>query len=125
MVDEETDDQRVQVHNLLAQLREGSEYLENQKEALSRLWKGIEGKVVTFYETEPTESVKKVCGYHTDHTGLSCIFPLLCVTVTADINSWRPDRSSGKVKKWCNDSPPSFIYQGNLAIRSTLTTQIW
>ena len=63
MVDEETDDQGVQVHNLFAQLREGSEYLENQKEALSQLWDRFPGKVVTFYETEPTKSVKKVCRY--------------------------------------------------------------
>ena len=59
MVDEETDNQKVQV-NLLAQLREGSEYLENQKEALSHLWEGFRGKVVTFYETKQTKSVKKV-----------------------------------------------------------------
>ena len=61
-MDEETDDQGVQVHNLLAQLREGSEYLENQKEeGLRRLWKGFPGKVVTFYETKPTKSAQKVC----------------------------------------------------------------
>ena len=64
MVDEETEDQNFRVH-LLAQLKEGSEYLENQKEALSRLWEGFRGKVATFYETEPTISVKKVCRYHT------------------------------------------------------------
>ena len=78
MVDEETEDQNFRVH-LLAQLKEGSEYLENQKEALSRLWEGFRGKVATFYETEPTISVKKVCRYHTDHTVLSCIFLPLCV----------------------------------------------
>ena len=65
MVDGETDNQRAEV---LAQLKEGSEYLENQKEALSRLWEGFRGKVVTFYEAEPTKSVKKVRRYHTDHT---------------------------------------------------------
>ena len=58
MVDE-TEDRNVRVY-LLAQLKEGSEYLENQKEALSRLWEGFRGKVVTFYETKPTKSVKKV-----------------------------------------------------------------
>ena len=58
MVDEEPNEQKTL--NILAQLREGSEYLENQKEALSRLWEGFPGKVVTFYETEPTKSVKKV-----------------------------------------------------------------
>ena len=60
MVDEEADDQKLQVQNLLFQLKEGSEYLENQKEALSRLWEDFRGKVITFYEIEPTKSVKKV-----------------------------------------------------------------
>ena len=60
MVDEETDDQKLQARNLLAQLKEGSEYLENQKEALSRLWDDFRGKVVTFYETNPTKSVERV-----------------------------------------------------------------
>ena len=63
MVDEETENRKVRVLNLLAQLKEGSEYLENQKEALSRLWNGFRGKVVTFYETEATKSVKNVCRY--------------------------------------------------------------
>ena len=67
MVDGETDNQRAEV---LAQLKEGSEYLENQKEALSRLWEGLRGKVVTFYETEPIKSVKKVRRYRTDRTVL-------------------------------------------------------
>ena len=57
-MDEESNEQKTL--DLLAQLREGSEYLENQKEALSRLWEGFRGKAVTFYETEPTKSVKKV-----------------------------------------------------------------
>ena len=65
-MDEENEDQNVRVLNLLAQLREGSEYLENQKEALGRLWDGLRGKVVTFYETNPTISDKRVCSrYHT------------------------------------------------------------
>ena len=69
MVDEETDNKKVQV-NLLAQLREGSEYLENQKEALSHLWEGFCGKVVTFYETKKTKSIKEVRRYHNDRTVL-------------------------------------------------------
>ena len=68
MVDEETGNQKVRVLNQLAQLKEGSEYLENQKEALSRLWEGFRGKVVTFYETEPARSVKKVRRHPTDRT---------------------------------------------------------
>ena len=68
MADEEADNQKVQV-NLLTQLREGSEYLENQKEDLSRLWEEFRGKVVTFYETK-TKSGKKVRRYHDDHTVL-------------------------------------------------------
>ena len=63
MVDGETDNQRAEV---LAQLKEGSEYLENQKEALSRLWEGFRGKVITFYEAGPTKSLKKVPRHHTE-----------------------------------------------------------
>ena len=59
-MDEEADDQKLQAQNLLAQLKEGSEYLENQREALSRLWEDFRGKVITFYETKPMKSVKKV-----------------------------------------------------------------
>jgi len=59
MVDDETDyTQKIQ--NLLAQLREGSEYLENQREALTRVWNDFRGMVCTFYETQLTKSVKKV-----------------------------------------------------------------
>jgi hypothetical protein len=46
--------------NLLAQLKENSEFLENQKEDLLRIWGGFERKVVSFYETVKTPSVKKV-----------------------------------------------------------------
>ena len=60
-MDEETRNQKAEVLNLLAQLKEGSEYLENQKEALSRLWEEFHGKVVTFYETGPTRPAGKVC----------------------------------------------------------------
>ena len=74
MVDEETDYQEAQVHNLLAQLKEGSEYLENQKEALGRLWEGFYGKVVTFYEAEPIKPVKQVPRYHTENP----VFCFLC-----------------------------------------------
>ena len=78
MVGEETDNQKIKVLNLLAQLKEGSEYLENQKEALGRMWEGFRGKVVTFYETEPTKSVKKVRRYHTDRTYCLPIEKALC-----------------------------------------------
>ena len=78
MVDEETGNQNVKVLNQLAQLKEGSEYLENQKEALSRLWEGFRGKVVTFYETEPTKSVKKVRRYRTNRT----VYPVFCLLCT-------------------------------------------
>ena len=60
-MDGEADDRGVRVRNLLGQLKEGSEYLENQKEALSRLWEEFHGKVVTFYETGPTRPAGKVC----------------------------------------------------------------
>ena len=68
MVDEEAGNQKALLHNLFTQLKEGTEYLENQKEALSRLWEGFHGKVVTFYETEPTKSVRTVRIPHTDRT---------------------------------------------------------
>lgn len=56
---DDMDSQR-KVRNLLAQLREGSEYLENQKDDLSEMWGKLRGKVFTFHETEKTKSVKKV-----------------------------------------------------------------
>ena len=65
---------------MLSQLKEGSEYLENQKEALGGLWGEFRGKVVTFYETKPTESEREVCRCHLHHAELFCIFPL-CVEV--------------------------------------------
>ena len=83
-MDKETEDKNVRVY-LLAQLKEGSEYLENQKEALSRLWEGFRGKVVTFYETGPTNSVKKVCRHHTDRIVLTCIFLPLTLIAGARI----------------------------------------
>ena len=66
MVDEETENRRAEV---LAQLKEGSEYLENQKGALGRLWGGFYGEVVTFYEAGP---IKKVRRYHTE---IPALFP--------------------------------------------------
>jgi hypothetical protein len=59
MVEGETDDNH-KIENLLAQLEEGSEYLENQKEILSQIWNNFRGNVFTFYETERTQPVKKV-----------------------------------------------------------------
>ena len=61
MVDVESDDRSLQILNLLFQLEEGSEYLENQQEALCQLWERLHGKVFTFYETKPTEFVGEVC----------------------------------------------------------------
>ena len=60
---------------MLSQLKEGSEYLENQQEALGRLWGEFDGKVVTFYETKPTGTRGEVCRYHLHHAESSCIFP--------------------------------------------------
>ncbi|KAI9769491.1 MAG: hypothetical protein M1840_003968 [Geoglossum simile] len=50
MVDTETGGQESRV-NLLKQLKGGSEFLESQKEDLSRIWKEFQGKIVSFYET--------------------------------------------------------------------------
>lgn len=59
MVDEDSD-YSAKVKDLLAQLREGSEFLENQKQALGRVLGDFRGRVCTFYETELSKSVKKV-----------------------------------------------------------------
>ena len=61
MVGERTGSQKALI---LAQLKEGSEYLENQKEALSRLWGGSCGKVVTFYETKVCTINSTALRYH-------------------------------------------------------------
>jgi len=45
---------------LIMQLREGSEFLETQKEDLMNVWKDFKGKLVSFFETMKTPSVKKV-----------------------------------------------------------------
>jgi hypothetical protein len=59
MVDIETGGQESRV-NLLKQLKEGSEFLETQKEDLSRIWKEFQGKIVSFYEIVKTPTVQKV-----------------------------------------------------------------
>jgi len=51
---------RGQILNLIMQLKEGSEFLENQKEDLVRIWERFNGKVVSFYETVKTPSLGKV-----------------------------------------------------------------
>lgn len=57
VVDIESDRQKI---NLLMQLKEGSEFLDNQKEDLIRIWDGFKGKLVSFYETVTTPSVIRV-----------------------------------------------------------------
>jgi len=47
-----------QQNNLIMQLKEGSEFLEEQKEAMLRVWEVFKGKVFSFYETVKTPSVK-------------------------------------------------------------------
>ena len=59
-MDREAGDYKGQARYLLAQLKEGSEYLENQREALTRLWEVFKGEVATFYELNPTDPAKKV-----------------------------------------------------------------
>ncbi|KAF8543475.1 hypothetical protein BDD12DRAFT_874572 [Trichophaea hybrida] len=46
--------------NLLMQLKEGSEFLENQKHDLSYIWEGFKGKIISFFETVKTKTVKKI-----------------------------------------------------------------
>jgi hypothetical protein len=57
MVDADSGGQR---RNLIMQLKEGSEFLENQKEDLIRIWEGFKRKVVNFYETMKTPLVRMV-----------------------------------------------------------------
>ncbi|KAF8539827.1 hypothetical protein BDD12DRAFT_909826 [Trichophaea hybrida] len=59
MVDVVSGDYETSWHNLLRQLSEGSEYLENQKEELCYIWKEYKPKIVSFYETAPTPTVRR------------------------------------------------------------------
>ncbi|KAF8533477.1 hypothetical protein BDD12DRAFT_760777 [Trichophaea hybrida] len=59
MVDSESGGYDTSRHNLLRQLREGSEFLEIQKEELSYIWKDYKPKIVSFYETAPTRTVER------------------------------------------------------------------
>lgn len=49
----------------LLQLKEGSQFLEKEKEALVNLWSRYQGKVVTFFETRDTKQLTKVRWYST------------------------------------------------------------
>ncbi|KAF8538748.1 hypothetical protein BDD12DRAFT_841185 [Trichophaea hybrida] len=60
MVDAESGGYETSRHNLLRQLREGSEFLETQKEELSYIREEYKPKVVSFYETVQTSTVKRV-----------------------------------------------------------------
>lgn len=46
------------------QLTESSEFLETQKEDLMNVWKGFGGKLLSFFETVETPSVRKVTTPH-------------------------------------------------------------
>lgn len=46
--------------NLLKQLREGSEFLEVQKDELSYIWEEYKPNIVSFYETVQTPTVEMV-----------------------------------------------------------------
>ncbi|KAH0556424.1 hypothetical protein GP486_005657 [Trichoglossum hirsutum] len=58
MVDTETGGQESRL-NLLRHLKEGSEFLETQKENLLHLWTEYSGKIVSFYETLKTPTVER------------------------------------------------------------------
>jgi hypothetical protein len=58
--DLEEGDGQQKVMNLLAQLREGSDYLYQQRSSLATMWQRFHGRVLTFYETERTSSVRRV-----------------------------------------------------------------
>lgn len=57
MVDAEPGEQR---NNLIVQLKQDSEFLENQREELLGIWKSFKQKIFSFYETKKTPSVRKV-----------------------------------------------------------------
>ncbi|KAF8540115.1 hypothetical protein BDD12DRAFT_777518, partial [Trichophaea hybrida] len=57
MVDVDSGGQR---SSLIMQLKDGSEFLENQKEDLIHIWDKFKPKVVSFYETVKTPSVRKL-----------------------------------------------------------------
>ncbi|KAF8252006.1 hypothetical protein K440DRAFT_578369, partial [Wilcoxina mikolae CBS 423.85] len=59
MVDAESGGYETSRHNLLRQLRAGSEFLENQKEDLSYIWEEHKPKIISFYETVQTPTVKR------------------------------------------------------------------
>jgi len=60
MVDMESGGYETSRHNLLRQLREGSEFLETQKEDLSYIWEKYKPNIISFYETVQTPTVKRV-----------------------------------------------------------------
>jgi len=59
MMDEEPGNYETSRHNLRRQLKEGSEFLENQKEDLSYIWREYKSKIVSFYETVQTPTLEK------------------------------------------------------------------
>ncbi|KAF8249183.1 hypothetical protein K440DRAFT_660436 [Wilcoxina mikolae CBS 423.85] len=59
MVDAESGGYETSRHNLLRQLREGSEFLETQKEKLSYIWEECKPEIVSFYETVQTSTVER------------------------------------------------------------------
>jgi hypothetical protein len=60
MVDTESGSYETSKHNLLTQLREGSEFLEVQKEELSYIWTEYKPRIVSFYELVKTPTVEKL-----------------------------------------------------------------
>jgi hypothetical protein len=59
VVDNDSGGQR---STLLQQLKEGSEYLENQKEDLLCVWECFKGKIISFYELNKTICHRKNAG---------------------------------------------------------------
>jgi hypothetical protein len=53
-----------QRNNLIAQLKDGSEFLDNQREDLLGIWEDSKQKIFSFYETKKTPSVRKVNSSH-------------------------------------------------------------
>jgi hypothetical protein len=60
MMDAESGGYESSRHKLLEQLRDGSDFLESQKDDLSYIWGDFNPRIISFYETVKTRTVRKV-----------------------------------------------------------------
>jgi hypothetical protein len=99
-------------NNLIMQLKEGSEFLEEQKESMLYVWEMFKHKVVSFYETVTTPSVRMVNNMLPSPKCSSKCF-LFCTVRTGHI-----------CKRWCRGTNGSAIICSIIfAIRATNPSQ--